>query len=366
MWVCEVAPGEEVLILDIGVHIDTDEPSATRLRLKVSTCATDALASDDAELVVGWMSAETGAGDMLLDPINLLGIDAVKMHSGKVLNSSMGGSAMQRASTRISQQGGAQADNMLDAIPWKVGGQYRLLEKIDVRDTSQLKSKKLGNLPPGAIVTVSDLKMMEDVQLGLCPVAYINASSDTAKLKLQARRGWIRCAGKDGRNLIDERDQLEFEKVSAKLRDRPPKVHHHHATHSSTLTKKVQISTNPPQEREIAPRHDEGEHDDDNDQDDWEDSSEESWESEEEETDEGESLYEEPSPRTAEKLPAAIASKEEASSAKASKRDAEAKEAEFAKKLQAMEIGAKEEKLVDDKTILTDQQWCGCSCGATK
>jgi len=38
---------------------------------------------------------------------------------------------------------------------------------------------------------------------------------------------------------------------------------------------------------------------------------------------------------------------------------------EFAKKLQSMEIGAKDDRMVDDKTILTDEKYCcACNCGA--
>merc|ERR1712070_149473 len=118
-----------------------------------------------------------------------------------------------------------------------------------------------GQLPAGSIVTVSEIHMAECPHLGWCPCAFVSAASNTSKLKLSERRGWVRCAGKDGRNHIDERDQLEFEKVHAKIRANPDhgKHHHHHHGHhhhhhhhgAKEGEKKVQISDHPPQQQEF-------------------------------------------------------------------------------------------------------------------
>lgn len=441
MVACEVVPGEEVIVLEIGVYVNPIDSAQTRLRLKVSTCNMDPLVDMDKVQSVGWMSAETAAGDKLLDPVNLLGMDAVKLHRASVLNNVPAAGAMKRLS-RCSQQLGVQVGNPLNAIPWQVGGQYRVLEKLPLRQSAPLASKKLGQLPAGAVVTVTEIHMMECAHLGWCPCAFVSTVGNTSKLKLKERRGWIRCAAKDGRNLLDERDQLEFEKVTSKLAAAPKHHHHqhhhshhhgHHHGHKTEHGKKVQVSPHPPEQREISGR---AEAEEDYDESDWSGSEAaasneiscfkcgrmlddedgvavedsiycsssrcENWacyvcagfESEEamdafdsrwyckacpegeSETDEGESVYEEdPSdraaPDTAEKLPAALQQRANDDAFKKAFRpdalaDAErrSKELQLNKRLQAMEISSKDDKMVDDKTIIQDASFCGCNCGA--
>lgn len=358
-WVCEIAPGQEVVVLEIGVHSEPDDPTQTRLRLKVSAEKGD---------LVGWLSPLTSAGDMLLDPVNLLGMDAVKIHRASVMNNdTLRASSMKRLS-RASQDGtlSRESGKPMNVIPWEVGGKYRVLEKSPLREKADLNSKKLGTIPVGAFVTISEIHMMECAYLGWCPVAYVQVTSGTTKLKMKHRRGWIRCAGKDARDLVCTRDQLEFEKVNAKLRAAPVA----HPGHAGAAEKKVQISPHPPQQREVSPNRPaddyEDDYDDYSDEGDWD---EEDWESEDDheadEVEEGHSNHEEEPPEKAldpamvePKLPAGVEKQVAAD-------DQKAKEREFVKKLQAMEIGVKEEKMVDDKTVVTDEKtFCGCDCGA--
>lgn len=344
--VAEVSPGQEVLTLEIGVHVNSDA-TGPRLRLKVSACPTDSPVGRDEELVVGWMSAETAGGDKLLDPVNLLGMDALKVHRHSVLNNKPEAGAMRRLSSR-SNNGEASVDNPLNSIPWQVGGQYRVLEVLPIREGIYLSSKKLGQLPAGAMLTVSEIHMVECPHLGWCPCAYVSATSDTKQLKLQAQKGWVRCAGKDGRNLIDERDQLEFEKVHARLQ----------AATATERDRKVSISPHPPQQLEIAGRLDQ--YPDDDDSDFTDDSQAEYYESEEEE-----SSHDGDWKDSAQKLPAALSASRD-KGLEPGDAQSKAKELDFAKRLEAMEIGTREDKMVDDKTIITDERFCGCNaCGAT-
>jgi len=379
-WVAEVVPDSEVIVIEIGVHIDPNDTSASRLRLKVAVCSADF--SDDVERVVGWLSAETLAGNQLLYPVNLLSMDAVAVHQ----NMSKKGHPMDGAVRRLSKSftlgsGVSQLDDALASLPWKVGGHYRVLEKLTLRASAALNSKKCGTLPIGAIVSVTEMYMMECPYAGWCPCALVSSSSTDTKSKLKERRGWIRCAGKDGRNHIDERDQLEFEKVINIISKSQTLKASQRTPNRLDSEKRVQISPHPPALREIAPnRRGEEPSDDDGDYEDWdEDSEDEYFESEEEEEGsfEGDSTCDEDAqgrgPVISETSPAAVAMKEiptmkEAPAAKLnSNEDHEAKqrksEQDFARKLQSLEIGAKEEKLVDTNTILTDKSAC-CGCGS--
>jgi len=269
--------------------------------------------------------------------------------------------------TRLSQKTDSQdfSRDPMAAIPWKVGGQYRVLEKLQLRESVAFNSKKTQQLPVGTLVEINEISMLQCQHLGWCPCAKVSAHSSVTKSKLKERRGWIRCAGKDGRNLIDERDQLEFEKVTKRMRES-----------GKEPERKVQISPHPPSQREIGDRNaalDSVEED----YEDWDDEySEEYYESEEEEEGsyEGDSVLdaeEAPGSGSATSGPAAIAMKEAPAARLLSNPEDEdpnrMRERDFAKKLQAMEIGAKEEKLVDTNTIITDKSACwDCNCGAAR
>ncbi|CAK8988864.1 unnamed protein product [Durusdinium trenchii] len=78
---------------------------------------------------IGWMSPETGSGDHLLKPVNLLSRKVVDMHK-QTLRSS--GSGVRKSY----QQGGNN--------PWEAGATYRMLEKTPLRSGSDLKSSEVG------------------------------------------------------------------------------------------------------------------------------------------------------------------------------------------------------------------------------
>jgi len=358
-WVAEVDPDQEVVVVDIGVHVEPDDPSACRLRLKVALCNTDF--SEEDEQIIGWMSAETLAGDQLLYPVDLLSMAAVDIHRSMSKKGHPMDGAMSRLS-RKSRQNGSTVGSALSTLPWKVGGQYRVLEKVPLRLSAALSSRTTGvQLQVGALVTISELQMLECPHLGWCPCAYVSTSCalpkviQKAKTRMKERRGWIRCAGKDGRNLIDERDQLEFEKVAAKVSTR------------QEPEKKVTISRHPAELQEIGDRDAAAQNDGSESDGDWEEDSQEYYyeEEEEEATWDGDSIADDESPK---RETAAKPEDAKATRLPSNPEDEDAsrrREEEFARKLQALEIGGKEEKLVDTNTIITDKSSCfSCDCGA--
>lgn len=380
-WVAEVETNSEVIVIEIGVHIDPKDSSACRLRLKVAVCSTDF--SDGAGRVLGWLSAETLSGNQLLYPVNMLSMDAIALHQSMTKSRQPSDGAVRRLSKSLALGSGAVTkDDALASLPWKVGGHYRVLEKLALRASAALNSTKCGQLPIGAVVAVTEMYMMECPYAGWCPCALVSSSTTGTKSDVKERRGWIRCAGKDGRNHIDERDQLEFEKVIRSIsKSQTPEAAQRLAERLDS-GKKVQISPHPPACRQIsANRNGEEQGDDDSDDKDWdEDSEDEYLESSEEEegSSEGDSTCDEDvqskAPVKSETTPALFALKKfspelkEAPAAKInSNDDHEAKQRQleqaFARKLQSMEIGVKEEQMVDTNTILTDKSAC-CNCGS--
>lgn len=195
-WVHEVGPGEEVLILDLGV-IDnpTGEPKA-RLRALVSV-------GDK----VGWLSPETAAGDHLLEPVNLLSHQVVDIHrqSLRQSNSKTGG-----------PRKSYQADN---PIPWQVGGTYRILEKQPARCEADLGSRELFKISSGTVVTITDLRTVNCSSQGNCPMACIEIEEGPEKNKQEASsRIWVRCMSTKGHDMMDTRDHKEYDKIITKLR----------------------------------------------------------------------------------------------------------------------------------------------------
>merc|ERR1712129_585611 len=96
-------------------------------------------------------------------------------------------------------------------VPWEVGGRYRVLEDLTARDRPELTSTEQFKIPAGTVATVMDIQWAECAYLGWCPCALVLTEEGRPQ-------GWVRCAAKDGRDLMDTRDQLEFEKVQQRLR----------------------------------------------------------------------------------------------------------------------------------------------------
>jgi len=203
--ICDTDVGTEVLVLELDINSGTNGKDS-RLRALVKT-------DDD---VIGWLSPETASGDRLLDPVDLHGPEVVEIHR-KSLSGGNGG--MARASIRSSRKssnggGKVSGGGLLATMPWETGGKYRVLERIAVRENPDLESAELGMISASSIVTVSDIQMTDCPNLGQCPCAFVTVDDGPEK----GRHGWVRCAAKDGHDLVDTRDHLEFDKVMQKLR----------------------------------------------------------------------------------------------------------------------------------------------------
>eukprot|EP00406_Dinophysis_acuminata_P001224 CAMPEP_0179214256 /NCGR_PEP_ID=MMETSP0797-20121207/2215_1 /TAXON_ID=47934 /ORGANISM="Dinophysis acuminata, Strain DAEP01" /LENGTH=543 /DNA_ID=CAMNT_0020920269 /DNA_START=83 /DNA_END=1714 /DNA_ORIENTATION=+ len=200
----ELAPGVEVLVLDLALCDDAHNGKA-RLRAMVNTDSG----------IIGWLSPETQAGHRLLDPVNLLGPDVVKVHR-KSLKEKDSSLHQVRASIRSISQEGSELSG--EQLPWVVGGKYRTLEPLQLKETRELAGRTLAKVPAGCIVLVEETH---------CCAATTNKSTGWAPSisvrieegSLEGKCGWLRCASpRDGHDLVDTRNQLEFEQVHEKLK----------------------------------------------------------------------------------------------------------------------------------------------------
>lgn len=197
-WLAELDNGHEVLILELGVSAPTkDEPKA-RLRALISC-------NDLATEVVGWLSPETTAGDRLLIPVDLLSRKVVDLHTQSLRNKERLDPT--KPAPKKSYQAGGDT-------PWKVGGTYRILEKVPARKSADLVSAEVFKVAAGALVVLTELHNEECPMLGWCPVACITVEDGPAK----GKQGWVRCVAKDGHDLMDTRDHNEYDKVLDKMR----------------------------------------------------------------------------------------------------------------------------------------------------
>jgi len=206
-WVDELEPGDEVITLELGFNREEGEAQRPRLRMKVSSNKGS----------VGWMSPETASGYKLLCPVNLLSSKVVEVHRKSLVggrpsllgdcNSPTGGGAISPGQRCSFRQDGK--------VPWEVNAQYRILERTSVRERLQATSRELFKLPAGCVVSVGEVQVAECGQFGLCPCALVTVADGPEA----GRQGWIRCMGKDGRDQVDTRDQLEAEKVRARLEE---------------------------------------------------------------------------------------------------------------------------------------------------
>lgn len=208
---CEVEPGEEVLALQLAL-CGTAPHRDARLRMQVSTQAK----------IIGWLSPETVRGDQLLYPVNLLGPEVVRLHrhslSARRARVNAGGTSDEgqwalleeitggAAGARQSFQVGAEA-------PWIVGGRYRVLEHLPLREQPALSSAEIGRVAAGALVTVEEICHMECQQLRRCPCAFVRIEEG----REAGCRGWLRCSARDGHDLVDTRNQNECDEILEKL-----------------------------------------------------------------------------------------------------------------------------------------------------
>lgn len=192
-WIGELNAGCEVLLLDFSVTTGSSSADIGKVRLRSLVFAGDK---------IGWMSPETGVGDHLLKPVNLLSRKVVDIHNRSLKNSGTG--------LRKSYQPGGNS-------PWEAGSTYRMLERAPMRLAADLTSSEAGKVSAGSLVEVQEMNNVE-IQGGWCPVASIMVLEGAEK----GKTGWVRCTAKDGHDVMDTRDHNEYEKILRKMRENIP------------------------------------------------------------------------------------------------------------------------------------------------
>merc|ERR1712087_298206 len=94
-----------------------------------------------------------------------------------------------------------------------IGGQYRVLENLPLREKDALISDQVGTVCRGALVTINQMQHVQCAHTGLAPCAYITIDEGFDAL----RQGWVRCTANDGHDVIDTRNQLEAKQIKEKL-----------------------------------------------------------------------------------------------------------------------------------------------------
>lgn len=370
-WVGEVASGDEVLVLELGFNCNSQEElsrevkrrsnmeSRTRLRMLVST---------DTGLL-GWMSPETSHGEQLLDPINLLGPEGIRLSRGRRSVTSAAGrangpqadslgaagypnaartSGVDGARTR---QGGAAVDLSMarppdvGRLPWKVGGTYRCFEDQPLIADLSPGSAAVVQVARGTILHVVKLDYQQCHGTGWCPYAKVSVQDGDAK----GSQGWVRCISQTGFDLLDTRDQLQFERVTSQIvRERERRTQ---LLASQGGAQRHLAEQQAQQQPSADPGGDESEDE------------EEGSETESAVSSSAASGTEEPTV----KPPAVAGSKNDADAMKATGDLKEPKEMSSSKSLLELEVGeAKEELHVMDGGTIQDEGWGSClrcSCG---
>lgn len=188
--VCEVEPGDEVLVLEFGTTYRNDarptggESCTACLRARVQTRAG----------FVGWLSPETAKGERLLDQVDLLSKDVCQKKRASI-------------SGAVTSAGLDAHD--LATLPWKPGGQYRALETLHMRQEKELNSRRVCRLQAGVLLNVNSTAFVPCPRLGSCPCAHVEVQDGSQK----GKRGWVRCSNTKGLDVLNVRDHLGFEKA---------------------------------------------------------------------------------------------------------------------------------------------------------
>lgn len=194
--ITEIHPFVEVTILELGLNGDVATRQPLRLRARVSL----------ADNTVGWMSPETSDGFRLLNSVNLLSEARPRQRFGQLSHFV---SRWRNSST------GDPSENMkddADSTPWEVGGQYRVLKALVLRQDAKLRSKEVSKVKAGSLVTIKELSFSEEAGLGWCPTALVTVDGE------RGQQGWLPCLDKNGTYLLDPRNQLHFDKIVDRLR----------------------------------------------------------------------------------------------------------------------------------------------------
>lgn len=203
-WVAELAPGEEVLALELMVNDGDDEDHKVRLRMKIGTDSG----------IVGWISPQTPRGEMLLHPMNLLGMELVDIvrktsSSGSRKSWGSGGGGHQDIEEAMTTglSGKRKSYQPGVTMPWDIDGQYRVLAATKLKETHLGNGKDLCRIPAGALATVHRLELGPT---DLSPVAFVTVQANGY---LDGCKGWMRCTSKEGHDVLDFRDQHQLKKV---------------------------------------------------------------------------------------------------------------------------------------------------------
>lgn len=157
----EVRPGDEVLIVQVGLSLKEDnEP--VRLRARVSTDRDE----------VGWLSLQNAQGALLLDCNNLLSANVAEVHKNSLDAESEGRWNPTIPTVKRSVTKGL--------VPWTVGSKYRTLESLRLQ-SSPGKNTADGpemQVAAGTLVKFCEARTYPSEALGCCPyLRVVNTSA---------------------------------------------------------------------------------------------------------------------------------------------------------------------------------------------
>jgi len=199
--IAKVKPGEEVLLLRLGLSETAGEAEAAQV------CGQ--MKAEGGE--IGWLSLESG-GVPQLDTTNLLGPGVADVYRQSLAAETRRTGAV-LPSVRHSILGS-------DRRPWEVSMNYRTLEELPLMESPKTTESlgKGGPAPPvvpgGSLVHVLQIQSIKCDDLPTCPFARVSVEDGLQK----GLQGWLRCSAKDGRDLVDTRDQLECNQILKRLR----------------------------------------------------------------------------------------------------------------------------------------------------
>lgn len=187
--ICELQRHEEVLILELGVVIRDGEP-----RLRACVRADSGL--------YGWLTVAMSGAVPSMDPLNLLSAAAA---TPSFLGCAPAARRRRAGVSRITVSGCKELE------AWEVGGKYRTLTKACLRKEAELDSQAVVSLKAGTLVLVEELRKVQwhpSVEGSLRLRVAVDAGPEAPDM-----RGWISSTNSYGEEVLDVRDQLEYEKL---------------------------------------------------------------------------------------------------------------------------------------------------------
>lgn len=196
-------PKEEVLLLELGLVLCSGE---ARLRARVR--------ADGGQ--IGWITVEVDGKQPMLDPLNLYSDAAVKkgtLFCGIVHEPALRCPSSCRARLTVAgmREGVEQG--------WEIGGKYRTLGKVQLRQYAELEGPAIGVLERGALVHVRNIVFLHYGKRGRWK------PRDTPCLQVieetkngLSNQGWIAGYSANKELLLDVRDHLEYEKLLGSTR----------------------------------------------------------------------------------------------------------------------------------------------------